>query len=205
MTGQEIKNYWRLLIDEQDDLSEAEVYSLMNRCYKEILQDRPWSFLVKTKTGTLDTSNTSYSLPSDFRELENNYQDPVSLEYKKVLFVGTNYDVYEFIPMLQRNNYRDTKGYAYIDYRQDKFVLTKLEDASQSYEFDYIYNPSDITESTEPVIPSDFHKMIAHKMAYEWAIIDQTQRNYSYAPENEKAYKNYLGDLRILDAKKKLC
>jgi hypothetical protein len=199
MNGQEIIDNFRLLTDEQDDLSDVEALAIAQEVIDKILNDRPWSFLVKTVTGTLDTTNTEYAMPTDFRMLTENYEDGVNMP-KRVMFVGEAYEPYEWIDMAQRRLVRDTGGHVYIDFRQSIFVLTAVEATSRAYEFDYIYNPDAITVSTEPVIPTHFHKAIPKLMATLWANIDQTDKSFSYALENNAEFLDYLNEMAVQDA-----
>jgi len=197
-TGQDIINNFRLLIDEQDDLSDAEVLDLAQQVIDVIVNNRPWTFLTSTATGTLNTTAVSYSLPSDFRQLTDNYED--NGMPTRVLFVGPNFEPYKWIDMMQRRNKRDTRGFAYIDFKQSTFVLTHPEQIIRDYEFDYIYNPENITLDTSPVIPVQFQPAIVKFMAYLWADIDQTDRSFSYALENAREYQDYIAEMAVQDA-----
>lgn len=203
MTGQQILDQFRLEVDNQDDLSDSEALQLANDVLSDIYNDRDWAFLMKTASGTLDTTNTEISLPSDFRELADNFDDQESV-IKKVLYVGTNYEPYPFIQMTERRQYRDQRGFVYIDYRQNNFVLTAAEQAdSRSYEFEYIYIPSDISLLTSPILPARFHKMVAFGMAVKWNDIDGTDKSFSYRAENAFKFEQEMIKLSQQDAKQK--
>lgn len=203
MNGQQIIDQFRVETDGQDELSDAEVLQLANDVIQDIFDDRDWEFLKKTETGTLDTTNTEYTLPTDFRELSKNITnegEPVNT----VLYVDTTFEPYTFITQAERRDYRDLHGYAYIDHRQQKLVLTKLESIdSRIYEFDYIFIPDDITVSTSPVIPARFHKIIPFGMAVKWNDIDGTDKSFSYRGENAFKFESGLNTLRQQDAKHK--
>lgn len=198
LTGQQLIDRFNLLIDQQSDLSDTETLRLAQESINEILSERPWMFLVKSETGVLTVGDTEFDLPTDFKELESNAEDN-----QKILYVGDNASKYLFIDRFRRKDYLDTRGYAFIDYRTLKLVVTKSEESEKGYEFDYIYNPEPITFETSPVIPSNYHEMIVKLMAYKWASIDQTQRNFSYAQENRVAYENDLSSMQIEDARKR--
>lgn len=198
-TGQQIIDDFRTLIDSQDDLSDEAVLDIAQQVIDIIINDRDWNFLRKTATGTLTTSDIEYDLPTDFRGLTENYEDCNGFP-QRILFVDTTFERYHWINMSQRRNFIDSNGYAYIDLRQKKFVLTKLEQNSRIFEYDYFYNPDDITLITSPIIPINFHAAISKLMAVLWADIDQTDRSFSYAAENNIEFQNYLADMQIQDA-----
>ena len=172
MTVQQIIDTFRTNTDQQDDLTDAEALALAQAALDEFYAERDWEFLRKTVTGTLDTTNTEYSLPTDFQNLIENHvpSDNPLLSYRnagdarKVLYVGADYEAYPFITMANRRTYRDSRGFAYIDFRQSNFVLTKVEQTSRSYEFDYTYKPADVTTASTPVVPGN-QTLIAYKMA----------------------------------------
>lgn len=197
--GQNIIDEFRVLTDEQDDLSAAERLALAQEVIDLIDNMRDWGYLVKTATGTLTTSDLEYDLPTDFRQLTENWEDLEEIPHR-VLFVGTNFDRYPFINMAQRRRFRDSRGYAFIDYRQQKLVLTDYETSSRSYEFDYIHNPVDITVSTSPLIPVQFHVAIPKMMAKLWTHIDQTDKTFSYALENDAEFKKLINTMELQDA-----
>lgn len=201
MNGQQLIDQFRVETDNQDDLSLAEVLQLANDVISDILDDRDWEFLRKTATGTLDTINTEFDLEDDFREISSNFVNDGEL-VNKVMYVDTNFEPYTFITMAERRNYRDLHGYVYIDHRQQKFVLTKLETIdSRIFEYDYIFVPDDITVSTSPVIPARFHKMIPFGMAVKWNDIDGTDKSFSYRAENSFKFGQVLAQLQVYDAK----
>lgn len=197
--GQEIIDEFRLITDEQDDLSDTERLALAQQVIDSILNSRDWNFLIKTVTGTLTSTDLTYALPTDFRHLVANYEIDYDMP-AKVMLVGTEYEVYKWINYNQRRNVRDSKGYVYLDLRQSVFVLTDNEDSSRAYEFDYIYNPDDITLSTEPVIPAAFHRAIPKFMATLWTNIDQTDKAFSYALENNRDFNAMIDDMEFQDA-----
>lgn len=200
MNGQAIIDEFNVITDNQSDLSSDSLLSLLNKVYRKVLQDRDWLFLVSTETGTLSTSTRITTLPTDFVKLVNNYKDQDD-EFP-VLYVGDNYEVYHPIQQGERRQYRDSKGYFYVDYKAKTFVLTGDEDSARSYEFDYIYEPDDLTLITEPVIPFN-HKYLAHGMSFLWNDIDGTEKSFSYRAENKREFEDGLASLQYDDLKKR--
>lgn len=197
--GSQLITDFRTLIDEQDDLSDTQVLDLAQQTIDIINNEKDWTYLVKTAVGTLTTTDLSYALETDFRGLTENWEDE-DFTPQRILFVGTNFERYRWIDMSQRRNVRESNGYAYIDFAQLKFFLTKLEQTSRSFEYDYIHNPVDITLTTSPVIPVNFQKAIPKFMAVLWADIDQTDKSFSYALENNREYIDYIDTMKQQDA-----
>ena len=164
MNGQQIIDRFNTITDDQADLSESQLLDLLNKVYRMYLDDRDWLFLHNTATGTLTTSSLEVDLPSDFRNLVDNYRDQD--QTKPVLYVDTTYEIYNLINQDQKRQYNDTRGYFYVDYRQNKIILTGYEDTSRVYEFDYTYDPDDLTTATTPVIPTKFHRYLANGSIY---------------------------------------
>ncbi len=201
MNGQQIIDRFNTITDDQADLSESQLLDLLNKVYRMYLDDRDWLFLHKTATGTLTTSSLEVDLPSDFRNLVDNYRDQD--QTKPVLYVDTTYEVYNLINQDQKRQYNDTRGYFYVDYRQNKIILTGYEDTSRVYEFDYTYDPDDLTTSSTPVIPTKFHRYLANGMAYLWNDIDGTDKSFSYRAENKVEFESGLNQMQYEDFKRR--
>ena len=199
-TGQEIIDEFNVITDNQSDLSNDSLLSLLNKAYRKILQDRDWLFLVTPVTGTLSSSSKEVTLPTDFVKLADNYKDQ---DWEMpVLYVGDNYEVYHLIEQKERRQYRDIRSFYYIDYKNSKLILTEFEESNRSYEFDYIYEPDDITLTTSPIIPFN-HKYLANGMAYLWNDIDGTDKSFSYRTENKREFDDGLAKLQYDDFKKR--
>lgn len=201
MTGQEIIDKYRVLTDSQDDLSDSELLGILNKRYREVLTERDWEFLRKSATGSVTTADPlEITFPSDFVKPALSRDRNGELRY--IMYMGTDYEEYEFINMGERRLYRDTKSYVYPDYRQSKFVFTAPEDSARAYEFDYIYEPDDITTSTSPVIPSRYHNIFPHLMATDFSIIDATE-GQTYDNQNFNQAMNLFAQMQLEDANRK--
>lgn len=203
MTGSDLITKYELYVDDQSQLSSTESLALANKKYRQVLNFRPWSFLFKTASGTLSTSVPYVALPADFKYLIDNYEDPYSLQPKRVVFVGTDYEPYEVIPYNERRNYRDREGYCYLDMVNSRLYFTSQPTAAESYEFDYIYKPDDLATGTSPVFHSDFHDIIYHGMCADHDIIQQTEKGLAYAPEHLNEYERLLGEMIVQDEQNK--
>jgi hypothetical protein len=197
-TQQIIEDIFRVYTDDSSELSSTQELALANRVYKKICRNRPWEFLKKTTTGTTSTSVPYVSLPTRFLYMaENNQSQEVSenITNAKVVFVGTDYDAYNVVNFSDRRKYRDKDGYCYVDLTNSRLVFTKQPTAAESYEFDYIEMPADLTLATSPVFPSDFHDIIGYGMAVDSMIIQLFPKAQSYAAENQTKFNEGLKDL----------
>ncbi len=205
MNGQEIINLFNTYTDDNSELSSVEELALLNRIYREILGKKQWEFLKKSQTGVLSTSVPYVALASDFSNFVENAQY-TDISYgqdnsvSKVVFVGDSYTPYKIINFSDRRQYRDVDGYAYLDYPNSRLVFTKQPTSALSYEYDYIYTPSDIALNTSPVFKSDFHPMIAFGMASDGFIIQLFDKAKSYSGENKTKFEQYLSDLSYWNA-----
>lgn len=205
-TTQEIITSFELYVDDATELSSAEELTLANKIYRKVLNNRPWSFLKKSFTGTTSTTVPYIALPTDFKFIisNNNYTDntidnaPVSSAV--VVFVGTTYEPYRVVNWSDRRQYRNQSNICYIDPVSSRLYFTIQPTSSQTVEFDYVYKPDDLTLITRPVWDADFDDIITHGMASEDYIIQQFDKAKSYSQENQLKYNNYLLDMQYQDA-----
>ena len=143
MNGQQIIDKFRIYVGDQSELSSQEELDLLNNVYQNVMQDRPWEFLKKTVSGSIQTDGiTSWiTLPYDFRFfIENNEKtDNSSTSYNnaspKVVFIGPNYTPIQIVNFSDRRQFRNTSGFAYPDIVNQKLVFTWLP-TETTYEFD---------------------------------------------------------------------
>jgi hypothetical protein len=64
---------FQLQIDDSSELSDSESLDLANEVYREIQNDRDWSWLQATHTGTTSTTVPYVALPTDFKKVLPNY------------------------------------------------------------------------------------------------------------------------------------
>jgi hypothetical protein len=196
MTWEDIISRFNLQVDDSSELSDSESLALANEVYRDIQNDRNWEWLKKEYTGVQSTSVDYITLPTDFRTLSPN-KEGVS-----VVFVWTRNEEYKVIPFSSRRDYRDRNGYCYIN--AGKLYFTVQPTAANVVEFDYIKKCDDLTTSTSPVFPDEFHIIISYWMSARFDAIQLTNKWESYAPENEKRYMSLLSSMRLQDANIKL-
>lgn len=203
MTGQELLNKFHLYTGDQSELSSADELDLLNKCYDDVMQRRPWEFLKKTASGSISSDATSsyITVPDDFRYfIENNQKtDNSSTTYNnaspKVIFVGSNYTPYQIVNFSDRRQFLNQTGFAYLSLADNKIRFTATP-VDSTYEFDYIKQWDALTTGTSPIFPADLHDMLYQMMAVDSVIINLFDRAHSYAVENQNAAD---------DAFKKLC
>lgn len=201
MNGQEIIQKFELYTDDSTELSSAEELALANSKLRVIYQEQPWEFLRKNATGSIASDGT-ITLPTDFDHPMVNYtDDPTSdLPDQAVVLVGAGKTPYRFIPMGSRKSYIGNEAVCWVN-----LVSGKIEFPSgaggQTYDFDYKYKPTDITTSTSPVLPSDFHEMVVSLMLIDDDIIQKVEKARANITENNSKYLKFLSNLKSWNSK----
>lgn len=191
MTAQDIIQKFELYTGDTTGLSSAEELSLLNKIYRKVLAEKDWEFLKKTHTAT--ASGTSIALPSDFSHFSDNYSSSNvsnSVQYPKVIFVGSNYNPYRVVNWSDRRQYRQTGNIAFADINSNMLNFTVA--VNDTIEFDYFHTPNELTLSDTPVIPSRFQDVLYHGMVVDDMILQLFDKARSNAPENERMYKYWL-------------
>lgn len=207
MTGATLITQFELQVDDVTELSSVEELALVNRVYKKICREQPWEFLKKQASGSISTDSIgSYiTTPTDFVAFTENYNFTNNAQVinnnatPKVIFTGTSYTPNQIVNWSDRRQYRDARGFAYVDIAAGNIYFTAAP-ADTTYEFDYYYTPSDLTTATSPVFPADFHQMIAYGMAVENDVLQLSDKAKSYSQENQAKYNQYLLDLKYYNA-----
>jgi hypothetical protein len=201
MTGTTIVQNFETYVDDGTELSTTQEFSLLNKIYRKVLGYKDWSFLNKVHTGTV--SGTTLALPADFDSLAEN-NEGASNEYgqEPVVFIGVNKTPYKIISLAQRNKYRSSAGFCYLDLANDQIVFTVAPTETEA-EFNYKYVPDDIVAGTQPVFPSRYSHVLYHGMAVDDYIIQQSPKAKSYAGENQAMYASWLDQLCDWDFKQK--
>src|ERR1035437_491659 len=99
LNGQTIVNRFHLYCGDQSELSKQDELDLLNKCYDDVLNQRPWSFLKTSATGTIltDANGAYITIPTDFRYfIENtlrtdNSETVYNNASPKSVFVGASY------------------------------------------------------------------------------------------------------------------
>jgi len=191
-----------LYVDDGTELSSAEELDLANKIYRVVCNFRPWEWLKAVSTNPI--VNNAITLPSDFGYMSANNQSTDSsvnneaLTAPKVIFVGTNLTPVKLINFSDRRQYQN-KNVAYINPTDSKiyFITTQTDSVA---EFDYIKVPADLTLSTSPIFPAQFHDIIYHGMASDDYMIQQFDKARSYANENQAKYNSILKDMGFSNA-----
>jgi hypothetical protein len=183
------------------ELSSSAELDLANKIYRQIQNDRPWEWLKKTASGTV--SGTSVAVPADFSYFTENHQATniaIETNHPKVIFISTATGVYSpwhIVNFSDRRQYLNQQGYAWYDAVNNVITLSQAPNATDlTYEFDYVYLAPDLTTSTAPLFPSQFHDIIFHGMACDDMTIQLFARSHSYLTENQNAYQALLNQLR---------
>ena len=203
MNGEQIIEQFNLYVDDGSELSSEEELQLLNKVYRQVLDEKDWVFLRKPFSGSTSTSVPYIALPADFKNIAVNYYE--DQEPDQVVFVGTTFDKYKIIPFSQRRNYRDVDGYCYLDMLNRRLYFTKQPTAVKTVEYDYLYAPDDLTLATAPVFdPTGVlgHSIIImHGMVVDFYSIEATEKERAYYNENAAAYNKVLGRMANVNLK----
>lgn len=207
MLTSEIFTAFELYVDDTTELSASQELALANKVCREICNEKPWEFLKKSGTGSLSTSLPYINLPADFAYMiENNQSSDSSVMNDnngaaKVVFVGSTYTPYQVVNWSDRRTYLNTNGYCYVDIVNSRLYFTAQPTIADTYEFDYIFNPVDLTTGTSPVFPARFHEMVYHGMAVQDEITQKYPKANSYAAENKAKYNDYMAQMSSWNAR----
>lgn len=154
MTGQELYDFYKTLIDDSD-LDEDTFLILLNVAKNRREDTRPWQYLKKlddSKTAAVgDTYLTSKALPDDFR-----------LDYK--MFVGTDRE-YLPVPFEKQHIYKNSPMRYFVDVANEVYYLTGSVSSNQIIYSFYIRTTDNITLGSEWDAPSRFHPLLAYDVA----------------------------------------
>ncbi len=202
LTGQQIIDRFELYTDDTTDLSSDEELILANDKLRLIYMEQPWEFLRRTKAGSIE-SDGKISLPADFDEFMENFSDDGYEAVEKVVYVGEGKSPYRIVPMGQRmaNSYN---AVCWIDPSDGKINFSQSPGTGASYEFDYKTSPDDLTVSTSPKLPPEYHPMVVFAMLIDEEIIKKSEKARSNMQDNAVQYQRYLKNLKLRDARFKL-
>jgi hypothetical protein len=204
LTGQQIIDKFETYTDDTTDLSSDEEIILANDKLKLIYMEQPWEFLRRKKTGTTEIDG-KITLGSDFDEfMENFCDDPTYGEpTMKVIYIGSQKAPYLVVPMGQRNA-NNFSNVCWIDPSDGKVNFSQNPGAGAPYEFDYKLAPDDITVSTYPKLPAEYHPMVVFLMLIDEEIIKKNEKARSIMDDCAVQYQKYLKNLKLRDARFKL-
>lgn len=202
LTGQQIIERFELYTDDTTDLSSDEELILANDKLRLIYMEQPWEFLRRKKSGNVE-SDGKITLASDFDEfLENFTDDPTEGEATmKVVYVSRS--PYLVVPMGQRNA-NSFSNVCWIDPSDGKINFAQNPGVGAAYEYDYKTSPDDITVSTSPKLPPEYHPMVVFSMLIDEEIIKKSEKARSSIQDNAVQYQRYMKNLKLRDARFKL-
>uniref|UniRef100_A0A6H1ZCZ2 Tail tubular protein n=1 Tax=viral metagenome TaxID=1070528 RepID=A0A6H1ZCZ2_9ZZZZ len=160
MTGTEIITMFRNLIDDSLD-SDFEL-QLLNGARRKVEGERDWEFL-KKEDSSKSATNSAIDLPSD---------------YMRTLALYVNNEKYMQIPFEQKRLFVNSSMRWYLDMANSQYYILGANLSGMVNHF-YIYDPDEVTASTEPVWPCA-HELIAYEMAEQYFAIDQGDKNYTW-------------------------
>ena len=207
MLAQEIISKFELYVGDTTELSTQDELDLLDKIYQQVCADRPWEFIKKEKTGTMNTT-TEITLPDDFSYLPENYNYTdnsysTQINAKPVaVFVtsGTSTSPFQVVNWSDRRQYSNTNGVCYVDIAANKLVFPYAQNAGATYSFDYCYFPEKMGLSDSPVFPDRFQDILYHGMAVDDMIIQLFDKARSYARENRASYNSTLQQMASWNA-----
>lgn len=200
MITQEIIQKFELQVDDTTELSSAEELDLADDEYREILNDRPWNFLKKTYTGLV--ASGVIPLPEDFAYAIANYTytnnsiEAGDTSEPIYILIGPSKDPYKLVNWEDRNRYVNVSNIAWINLASNQIEFSVAPSDGTTANFDYIYNPPELTLLTRPVWPARFDKILVFAMARSDFSIQLFDKAKSYADVNQARYNKILKDMQ---------
>lgn len=194
LNGQQIIDKANNLIDDEFEAGDDFALDEANEAKDEIEAELKL-YICQALDETNSTSNgqtyaTAISMPSKFLNFAKPY-----IYVGGVKFFG--------VPLQDKAKWKDAAYRFWYD-PSDGIHLSGIQNASQLISIPYIKSTPDLTLSTSPIWPSQFHKLIPMKMAIEFFPIDQGDKAQSWEPEWLGLYQRLLDRFADWDAKMKL-
>ncbi|MCL5774697.1 MAG: hypothetical protein M1333_00630 [Patescibacteria group bacterium] len=171
LTGQQIIDKFNGLVD--DELEATLALQLVNDAKDEVETELKLHICQANDTSKTaspgDTYLTAKAMPSDFLTFAKPY-----------IYVGT-YKYYG-VPLADKMKWKDTP-YKYFYDPADGIHLCGTQNSSQTISIPYIKSTPDVTLSTSPIWPSQFHAIIPLYMAMYFYPIDGGDKSRSWSPE----------------------
>lgn len=196
MDATELITFANTLVDDTWDTDDGLL--VLNQAYHEVLNLKQWEILKKEATGTMSVSVPYIALPSDFRELV--WKVSRDGNDSQVIYVGTNYEPYDVVRFDDRRDYRSTSNASYLDMRLGRLVFTMQPTSAQAISYDYIYVPDDLIAGADSVIPRQYVKALAYRMAMIFYGVDETEKGRTYYAEYNREFEKILAEMEMWDA-----
>ena len=190
---------FRLYMDDSSELSTAEEIRLGDRICKLVANKMPWEILRREHTSTV--SGTSDTLPDRFSQIlqNDNYTDSSYEAAGPVVYVGPNYTPWKVVSISDRRNYRDKKGFAWVDIPNNNLVFASS--INDTIEYDYKQNPATLTSFDDTIwIPDNYAPIVFFGMCIDSWVIQQSPKARSYRDENIAAFNMWLSDMKYWNA-----
>lgn len=202
MTKTEIITKAQLYLDDTSELSDAEFSDLFDKFYRLFNSSHTWEGTKKEGTATTSTSDPSVTLASDFLYLTANYNhtDSSYEANRPVVFRGSNYSPYEVVSWSDRRRYRNTEGFAYIDFPNSRLVFTKQPTKAEAVEYDYHAQQTALADDESPWFPEEYQDWLYHRMVSDDYMIQQSPKAKSYAAENRAAAEEIMNNAKYWNA-----
>lgn len=191
-----IKDF-ELFLDDTTELSTAEEIRLAEKHSQRIANLLPWEILKKSYASGGVVSSTTDALPTRFAYVtqNDNYSENGEYGTGPVIYIGSDYSPWQVVSWSDRRNYRDRKGYAFVDIANSNMVFS--EAPNDTVEYDYIEYPATLTATTDTIwIPDRFTPILYHSMCADDFVIQQSEKARSYRDEHLNNYKMYENDMR---------
>lgn len=174
-------------------MSDEEILALLIRKWRDILIESPWSFLLKTATGTVTASGIA--LPADFSELipmEHNIHESRNTPTKKGVFIGSY-----FVPAIAYSARKQQDNADVCWWNPTNSTIEFANDKNGSaYTFDYKYRPDSFTTTTVPVFERDMESVIVDLALLDAEVIAMSEKARSNAQMNTRRYRTNMENMR---------
>jgi hypothetical protein len=192
MTAEKIIEKFELQVDDSTELSSEEELDLLNKVYLKVCGDRPWEFL-KTEFSSVTNGTDNVDLPTNF-----SYFVEMDEDMRKLVWVGGS--KYYLIKYSDRRFYNGRTDVCYVNIGSNKLYFMVAPSSGLSVSADYIKVPDLLTLSDSPIFPENYQHALYYLMAVDDFVIQQGNKNESYAPENQNKADSYLKDMRYWNA-----
>lgn len=190
MVAQDIIKKFELYVDDATELSSQDELDLLNKKYQEVCSDRPWEFLKKGYSNSIN--GTSIALPDDFQYILDTQVHGIVGRY---VFVDEKY--YQLVNFQDRSSYKNS-GYCWVNLADETLEFSSSVSGTLTY--DYVSFPEDLDATDEPIFPARYHHILYHLMASDDYAIQQFDKAKSYARENEQKAEKLLEQMAIWNA-----
>ena len=191
MTGTEIREtVFQFLVDDTN-IDETQELALLNIAYDRVNAMRDWLFLRKSQSSQTISSTTTYAQPSDF----------MYLIKAQTVDSASSVNNMRIVPFDLRLEFNTSERTAYMDILNTNLVFTTapVADVGSTLYWTYQYQPAQLTNSTSPVFPRQFHALLGYEMARMYFYNDQAEKDRSWNKEMAAEYNLMLKQMKDWD------